>query len=112
MLIRKRNKTRRGPIRLKGDAMTQLRQDVFYRDGYACQQVLSRISPITGLKVFWKCLKAVTWDSGHLAHITSRGRGGDDSMENCVTKCAHCHLVIEHTNGGAEKIVPCKAGEL
>lgn len=53
-------------------------------------------------------MKRVTWDSGHMAHIVGRGRGGPDTLENCVTKCAHCHLVLEHMQGGKGKIVPAK----
>lgn len=110
-VIRPRSKPRRGRIRLKGEAMAALRREVFERDGYQCQHMKVVAIPWEPGKFYRKCNAVISWKSGHLAHIISRGRGGDDSLENCVTKCAHCHLVIEHTNGGAEKIVPCKAGE-
>ena len=89
-----------GIVRRTGKDMTQLRLDVFERDTYRCQHILSQDSefiPGVGIAIYYnRCLKSVTWESGHLAHKIGRGRGGSDTMENCLTKCAHCHLVLEH----------------
>lgn len=79
--------------------MTALRLEVFEREAYMCQHDVA----IAGFTAY-RCLNPVTWESGHLAHIISRGRGGDDSAENTCCKCAHCHLVLEHN----PKSVPAK----
>ena len=56
------------------------RMEVFQRDEYRCVD----------------CGKPITWETGHLAH------GGNTKISRCFcpenlkTKCAHCHLVIEH----------------
>jgi 5-methylcytosine-specific restriction endonuclease McrA len=57
-----------------------LRIAVFQRDVFRCG----------------KCDRRVTWESGHLAHIISRGAGGSDTMENTRVLCPDCHLVGEH----------------
>jgi 5-methylcytosine-specific restriction endonuclease McrA len=69
-----------GRIRLKGKALEELRIAVFQRDGFRCHE----------------CDKRVTWKTGHLAHIVSRGTGGSDTMENTRVLCSDCHLVREH----------------
>lgn len=83
--------------------MEQLRRVVFERDGFRCQHLLpAHILDEDGAKVaeFWEpCLASVTWENGHLAHITSRGAGGHDTPENCLTKCADCHAIREHRYG-------------
>lgn len=70
--------------------MTALRREVFERDEYRCQHIFK------AGEFEMTCKEPVTWESGHLAHVISRARGGDDSLENCVTKCEHCHMVKEH----------------
>lgn len=89
------------PGRLTPAEMTKLRTEVFERDGYRCQHIIGH-TLVHGRP--HPCGKLVTWDSGHLAHVISRGRGGPDTAENCVTKCPHCHLVLEHN----PKSVPAK----
>jgi 5-methylcytosine-specific restriction endonuclease McrA len=69
-----------GRIRLKGKALEELRIAVFQRDAFRCSE----------------CDRSVTWESGHLAHIISRGAGGSDTMENTRVLCSTCHLVGEH----------------
>jgi 5-methylcytosine-specific restriction endonuclease McrA len=70
------------PKRIKktGKEMETLRREVFERDHGRCQD----------------CGKYVSWDQGHLAHVKSRGAGGDDVAENCLWKCFDCHIGIEH----------------
>ena len=72
-----------GIIRRNGKDMALLRQIVFERDRYRCCD----------------CGKPVSWDSGHLAHIQSRGAGGSDVPENLRTLCAICHAK-DHNAGG------------
>jgi 5-methylcytosine-specific restriction endonuclease McrA len=69
-----------GRIRLTGKALEALRIAVFQRDVFRCSE----------------CDRRVTWESGHLAHIISRGAGGSDTMENTRVLCPDCHLVGEH----------------
>ena len=38
-----------------------------------------------------------------MAHIKSRGAGGEDAMENTVWKCPYCHIFLEHTKGEKDK---------
>ena len=61
--------------RLKGEAMTQLRRSVFLRDNYRCA----------------RCGRMVTWETGELAHIEGRGRGGSDTEANTECSCNTCH---------------------
>jgi hypothetical protein len=86
------------PVRLKGKAMEALRRECFERDGYRCQHLIN----LRGNMAI--CAKTVVWergfwDSGHMAHIKSRGAGGGDTLDNVVTKCAFCHIVREHSKG-------------
>jgi 5-methylcytosine-specific restriction endonuclease McrA len=92
-----RSKPRAG--RLKGAALEQLRRDCFERDGYRCQgEVLSYLFG-------WeKCDRAVTWESGHMAHIGAKRRHGD-SLDNVRTLCAECHG-LEHAYGPSG-VKPC-----
>ena len=64
-----------GRVRLRGDALAALRRQCFVRDGWACTV----------------CLCPISWASGHMAHIKSRGAGGSDVLTNLVTKCGDCH---------------------
>ena len=77
-----------GRIRLKGEALAALRRECFTRDGWACVD----------------CGVKVSWVSGHMAHIQSRGAGGSDVIGNVRTKCGDCHHA-EHN----PKAVPPKA---
>lgn len=78
-----------GIVRLKGPHMHALRTDVFERDNYTCQN----------------CGAGVLWNTGHLAHIKSRGAGGSDTRENTRILCQGCHLINDHN----PKSVPSKA---
>jgi hypothetical protein len=80
-----------GIVRVVGKDMEAVRREVFERDGYRCQHDL-------GDGVI--CLSAVVfergeWNSGHLAHIRAKRNNGD-LASNLLTKCIHCHLVLEH----------------
>jgi 5-methylcytosine-specific restriction endonuclease McrA len=65
-----------GRIRLKGKALTALRRACFERDNYTCQETGAR----------------VTWETGHMAHIIGRGRGGSDVLDNVRTLLAGVHM--------------------
>lgn len=82
-------------IRLKGEALTALREEVKARDGMRCREC--------GRRVYddvpdWANNKA------HLAHKIGRGRGGDDTRENTEIRCRECHFRWEH----APKALPRK----
>ena len=70
-----------GRLRLKRQALEDLRRRVFIRDGWKCRE----------------CRVACSWTSGHLAHIQSRGAGGSDTEENTRLLCGDCHRA-EHGN--------------
>ena len=78
-----------GIVRLTGEDLKALRLDVFTRDGFRCA----------------RCGQAVTWDSGELMHIVSRGSGGSDTMDNTECGCSRCHRE-EHQ----PKVVATKRG--
>ena len=65
------------PTRLKGKAMSALRWKVFMRAEGCCE--------VCGEEVPWD---GPWWLKGDLAHIKSRGAGGDDSEENCRWECS------------------------
>lgn len=104
-----KRKRRPRPGRLKGKALEQLRRDCFERDGYQCRHIVFDMNVELSLYELFgigpdvqrtmRCGIPVTWESGHMAHIKSRGAGGIDTLDNVVTKCAHCHLIKEHTLG-------------
>lgn len=97
------------PGRLKGEDMEALRREVFERDGYLCQHMKVVMIDWKLGKLYKMCREPVSWESGHLAHVVSRGRGGKDEASNCVTKCAACHIGIEHSYGSSGvKPVPKK----
>ena len=75
MTIRSGIPGKTGRIRLKGEALEGLRQRVFLRDKWTCQD----------------CGVVCSWTSGHLAHIKSRGAGGSDTEENTRLLCIDCH---------------------
>ena len=73
--------------------MEALRLACFERDGYRCQHILPDDVKFAPQSYSRRCLLPVSWESGHMAHVKSRGAGGPDTLENVLTKCAHCHLV-------------------
>jgi hypothetical protein len=77
------------------EAMGSIRKQVWVRDGKACS-VCGVLLPLNG-SLFTRM---------HFAHIVSRGRQGEDSVENGCCKCYQCHLVDEHAGG---KVVPSKS---
>ena len=92
------------PGRLDADGMTKLRMQRFGMDDFRCQHVTSH-----GL-AFVKCMAQVTWLTGHLAHIKSRGAGGHDTIENTYTCCAEHHMTFHRNGPSIEK--PCKKKEI
>ena len=76
-------------IRLKGDPLSKLREACYKRDGGLCV----------------KCGQVVTdkvpdWHPRKydMAHIKSRGAGGEDVLDNIETWCHSCHMRFH--NGG------------
>jgi hypothetical protein len=82
------------PIRLTGKAMEELRRKVWERASQRCEDCNLWV-PLNG-ELMWRM---------HLAHIVSRGRGGDDSELNTRCLCAECHGKEHNCNG---KPVPAK----
>ncbi len=108
----KRTKPRTG--RLGRHAMKKLREDVFARDGFRCQHLLlhhGRQIVIPGgapIDIYYPCHKPVTWETGHLCHIVSRGAGGHDTAENTYCGCADCHLQFHSYGPSGRKPCPSK----
>ena len=77
------------PIRLKGAAYSKLKREVYQRDGGRCVDC-RRWVPLTvnGMFVPYRC--------AHLAHIKSRGAGGEDTMDNVRILCHSCHVENMH----------------
>ena len=92
----KKRRTKPRPGRVTGKAMEALRRACFERDGYRCQHQ-AFIADTNCLHA--RCMRLVTWDNGHMAHIKSRGAGGKDELSNVTTKCPDCHVVREHFFG-------------
>jgi hypothetical protein len=77
--------TRTGRVVLFGADKTNLRREVYARAGGRCENVLG-----TGKR----CNKYASWDGvgkGDLAHVTHRGKGGSDTLENTRWNCRECH---------------------
>ena len=83
------------PVRLEGEELTALRDKVMRREKWRCVECGRRVSDDVP---DWLPRKA------HMAHKTGRGRGGDDSLENCECRCGECHFRFEH----APKAIPRK----
>jgi 5-methylcytosine-specific restriction endonuclease McrA len=81
-------------IRLKGKELEALRRACFERDEFRCSEC--------DIPVIWE---RGTFQSGHMAHIKSRGAGGPDELWNVRLLCMKCHT-FEHNCGG--KPVPSK----
>lgn len=43
-----------------------------------------------------RCGEIIYWDTFHLHHILSRGRGGSDTAENTMALCPGCHFDHHH----------------
>jgi hypothetical protein len=71
---------------LFGGDIERLRLQVFMRDGYRCTG-----ENLEGDEMGERCNRLIDWFDGHMHHIQSRGKRGDDSLSNCVTVCDRCH---------------------
>jgi hypothetical protein len=74
---------RRPKIRLNGYEMKELRQNAFARSQGRCENSVDDKRTRCPVKIYWMTF--------HLAHIVSRGRGGDDSLSNTLAACPGCH---------------------
>ena len=70
----------KGRRRLEPDAYQELCRQILERDG-------------------WKCQNCGTKQLLQVHHIQFRSRSGDDSEENLITLCSHCHEAV-HTGYG------------
>jgi hypothetical protein len=73
-----------GRVRLTCNALEALRRECFERDHYTCT---------------CGCGQRVTWETGDMAHIVSRGAGGSDVIDNVTTMTHDCHMK-SHNCGG------------
>ena len=69
------------PIRLNAAQFSQLKRELYFQRAHGRCEV---------------CKNPLSIGRCHLAHIISRGAGGDDTAENTMIKCIRCHLLIEH----------------
>jgi 5-methylcytosine-specific restriction endonuclease McrA len=77
---------RSGKIRLDGMGMQLLRLAVFARSEYRWRHRCEN-----KMEDGTRCLNTFSWQSFHLHHIVSRGRGGSDTEENTMALCPGCH---------------------
>lgn len=73
--------TKSGRVRLDARGMYELRQNVLARSEYRCENDFNGD----------RCRAPLTWMMFEMHHMQSRGRGGSDSMENCIALCMACH---------------------
>ena len=56
------------------------------------EQVFERArNPLTGLFECENCGRIITWKNGEMHEILPRGKGGEQSLENCEALCHQCH---------------------
>jgi len=77
-----------GKVRLSGQALEDLRERVYKRDGGRCQW------PRCGV---WLPLYGSVFNRAHMAHIKSRGASGSDELLNVRLLC-YAHHAEEHGN--------------
>ncbi len=78
---------RSGKIREDAQGMALLRWCVFNRSLNRHRNQCENL-----LESGRRCLNFLTWETFHLHHIISRGRGGSDTEENCMALCPGCHF--------------------
>jgi len=59
------------------------------------QQVYRRLMKRVLERDGWRCQKCGSLENLQVHHKTFRSRQGNDSLDNLVTLCAHCHIA-EH----------------
>ena len=103
MTIKRRSRVRAG--RLRGYALTQLRDDCWERDKGICQAVLrdGNISFQCSTQTF-KELPHTAPNSYHMSHKQAKRRGGD-SLDNVEVFCGDCHRRFH--NYGPSMTKPC-----
>src|SRR5579859_3968535 len=79
-----------GKVRLRGKALADLRYHRWMLDMRRCV--------VCGVRTFWQARYEGDPQAYGLAHVTSRGASGGDTLENTRTKCHSCHMQ-EHTKG-------------
>lgn len=87
MTIRSGVEGRTGRVRLKGDALTELRQRCFDWSGGRCVE----------------CGRLILWATFEMAHIQGRGANGSDKLSNLRALCGRCHNDEHHPKAIARK---------
>jgi len=72
----------KGRTRLTGEPLALLRLECMQRDGGRCRECFMRVSDSLP---DWHPLKY------HMAHVISRGAGGEDVIDNVLCLCGGCH---------------------
>lgn len=72
----------------RSEAVGAIRRAVFRRDDFECR----------------RCGELVTWKTGHLDEVISRGKGGEISVANCQVLCAKCHIVGPESKHGKTRL--------
>src|SRR5690349_3683039 len=85
----KRRKPREG--RLQGVLLQELRLACYERDGGKCVEC--------GIPLIYQPAHPLVPNGYHMAHIRARSLGGKDEINNVRSKCAYCHLAVEHGGG-------------
>lgn len=75
---------RKTVVRLTGEALRELRWQCWNRDNGRCVAC--------GIRVYFEARFAGDPEAYDLAHVKSRGAGGDDSLLNTRTLCHQCHM--------------------
>lgn len=83
--------TKRGRIILDAKGMTHLRENVLARSEYRCENSIVIGVGEDHRVIEQRCKSPLTWVLFEMHHLMSRGRGGSDSMENCIALCISCH---------------------
>ena len=66
---------------IKTEAVRSIREQVFERAK----------NPLTGLCECHNCGRIITWKTGEMHEKIFRGKGGEQSLENCEARCRECH---------------------
>jgi hypothetical protein len=99
--IRPRKEPRKWKNRIRLDAagMAKLRHEAWLRASGLCQLQLPGCEVFTSLHNSYLSSYWNLCNPGQLAHIKSRGAGGEDMLDNVLWSCASCHLK-SHNAGG------------
>lgn len=88
--VRSTPRNRKTVVRLKGEALTDLRYQCWRRDGMKCRNC--------GIYTYLNARYDGDPQAFDMAHIQSRGAGGSDILANVLTACHACHMAAHAGN--------------